>query len=475
MKNFQRSVMMLSVLMVSGTVFAELTAGQKMAAEVFVKQFSAPDFDARQKAVDRLVEFGPDVAPVVKKALADTADNEVKLRCKMVLKALRDKFGAAAVDGGKVDTPAAPADARGASKVTLDVKDMPLSEVLAKLAEMSGNHKLHLDGADAPVTLTVKDAGYWQTVDMLAGFGQLIIAPHWVPGEARMEGRLQLTTPDEDSHLTGYAGPAVVKASSISRFKYLREPMVKFGMTPGPMDGFTLGLTCFWEDRLDPIVTEIELTKAQLAGGGSVLPPSPEARCRVGEFGPPGYMNGNKFPPCRRFNFNLPVPPRDATAIDDLSGVVRLEFGAGETDVRIDDVLHAVGKEIKVDPWTVKVLKVENDDGLLKVKIEVRFKGQVVNSMPSWWVVGSYGWYVQAGEGAKKVPSERATRGGGGGGRRGGGPARPAAQPQEPKKPGEQSISFRGDFDVNASLVLTLPKVHETKEYPFTIHNIKLP
>ena len=79
---------MLTLLMPALGVWAELTPDQKLAAEVLIKQFTARQFAVRQQAVDRLVALGPDVLPMVKKALAETNDNDVKLRCRMVLKSL---------------------------------------------------------------------------------------------------------------------------------------------------------------------------------------------------------------------------------------------------------------------------------------------------------------------------------------------------------------------------------------------------
>ncbi len=84
-----------AALCVSASVCAALAPGQKMAVEALIKQFAAPEFETRQKAVDRLVEMGPDVVPVVKEALAETTDAEVKTRCEMVIRgiALKQPFG----------------------------------------------------------------------------------------------------------------------------------------------------------------------------------------------------------------------------------------------------------------------------------------------------------------------------------------------------------------------------------------------
>ena len=42
-------------------------------------------------------------------------------------------------------------------------------------------------------------------------------------------------------------------------------------------------------------------------------------------------------------------------------------------------------------------------------------------------------------------------------------------------KQGEKTLLFYGDYADNTKLVLKLPKVHETHEFPFTIREIPLP
>jgi len=81
------------VLWLCASVGAELTPGQKLAAEALIKQFSAREFTVRQQAVDRLIALGPDVVPLVQKTLAETYDAEVKLRCQMVLSGIAKKHG----------------------------------------------------------------------------------------------------------------------------------------------------------------------------------------------------------------------------------------------------------------------------------------------------------------------------------------------------------------------------------------------
>ncbi len=84
------AVLVLSVAAVSS---AELTPEQAKQAGELLRDFTAKEFAARQAAVEKLIAMGPDVLPLVKKALAETADAEVKLRCGMVLKAIEKPEG----------------------------------------------------------------------------------------------------------------------------------------------------------------------------------------------------------------------------------------------------------------------------------------------------------------------------------------------------------------------------------------------
>ena len=73
------------LLMGSGSdVAADLTPEQTGQAKVLIAQFTAKEFAKRRKAGEELVKMGPDILPLVRKALAETKDNEVKLRCGMV-------------------------------------------------------------------------------------------------------------------------------------------------------------------------------------------------------------------------------------------------------------------------------------------------------------------------------------------------------------------------------------------------------
>jgi len=458
-------VVAILLLLASARSDAALTAGQKMAAEALIKQFSAAEFDTRQKAVDRLVELGPDVIPLVKKALAETADNEVKLRCEMVLK----KLGA--------EEPAAKATNYDASKITLEAKDMPIGDVVEQLAQLSGNTRISVAPAlkDKTVTLSLKDVTYWEAVQAVCDKINALVMGDWRRMTARGEeyGWFQLLAADKDAKLRDFSGPVIVHADSCVKSLAYRHAK-GYAMGYGMAGGVTLSMSYYYEDRLSAILSEMEI-KRILAPDGKDIPLPANPIFRGNQWGMGTGGGTQQLPPFSTAMVMLPEAPEDLAKIAELSGVVRLTFGSGEKEVTIDDVLNAVGKEMKFDDWTVRILKAEKSKWGLQVQVEAKYKDQPVD-IPPWMTAGGYGWWVKGAEGGKK------TRGysyGGYGGLLARAPAGQgeavAVNPAPPKK-GESTVMFQGNFEAGTwSLTLLLPAVHETREYPFTLKDIPLP
>ena len=150
--------------------FADMTPAQKAQAQTWIGQFTAEEFKVRQEAVNRLIKMGEDMRPLLEQRAAETQDEEVKLRCRMVIDALdrlKEPPGKTQPprDGQpetmKKDVPLE------LSKVTLDVKDRPLDQVLAELKKQTANQGPALEEVLAQKRLTVKvnDATYWEAMD----------------------------------------------------------------------------------------------------------------------------------------------------------------------------------------------------------------------------------------------------------------------------------------------------------------------
>ena len=477
-----------------------LTSGQKMAAEALLKQFNAPDFDTRQKAVDRLVELGPDVAPVVKKALADTVDNEVKLRCEMVLKQLRDKFGAAAVDGAK-DAPAVapgpPQPVAGdfpPSRVTISVKDAELADILAKFAAESGNTLVHVpdkwDGET--VTFDVKDMPYWQALDELCS---TIHHCYYNYDYSRTTGAcngMGLWKRASGTEIGDIAGPVAVKLTYGTRGRFLRgQKDAAFGMMgnqgiPPSGDVLTYSLSYYWEDRLPVLARDARITKMTGSDGKELK--LLQRFQGLGEFArDPGIK-----PFFATFDVVALDVPDGIEKIAEIDGIITLTYGHGERTIKIDDVLNATGKSVTDGDTTITVVKLNNQPGSLSLVVKLK-KGDKEVQVPVYAYNAEYGFMLVGADGTKH--RGMMSRGGGmdvvaGGGTFAVGPGSTTTIPNAAQAgPGERAVAFftgrqgglRGANNVNEkidglwTLFYTRPAECWSKEYPFTLKDVPLP
>jgi len=168
------TMILVTVAWAPAAACGELTPDETRQAEALIAQFSARQFAARQAAVDRLIEMGPDVLPLVRKTLTETDDAEVKLRCTMTVNGIVRKYGLIIEDGKVI-----PLNLNG-SRITLDVTAMPIREVLDLLARQSGNAPLKADEVlDRTVTLKLKDVPYWRALDEICRSTGLVWTEAW--------------------------------------------------------------------------------------------------------------------------------------------------------------------------------------------------------------------------------------------------------------------------------------------------------
>ena len=336
MKRRMMAVALALGLLASSGVFAadELTAGEKMAVEALIKQFNDRSFAARQQAVDRLIAIGPKVVPVIEKTLAETTDNEEKLRCQMVLKGLADKYGARVA--GITTTTVTPGKfGTEASKVTLKLTNAELDEVLQALAEQSGNKLVQQpdDWEDKTITLNVTDMPYWQALDEVCKQTGLLYT-------VGRNGGMTLVAAGESMDVGAYAGPFVVKVTSATRQKFFR----RLNTRRSAVEGLTYTLNAYCEDRLTTLGTTVTVTKAVDPNGQALEipaadPDDPMARMRMGGGGM--FMRG-MFGRARGGNtarVSLPEAPKGLAKIGRIEGTVTIDVGTGKKQLKIEDAL----------------------------------------------------------------------------------------------------------------------------------------
>jgi hypothetical protein len=134
------------------------------------------------------------------------------------------------------------------TRVTLDVTDAPLADVLAAIEKQTGNRVVDYreeSGDEAPekkVTLKVDDEPFWSVLDTL--LDATLLAPYpYAEGDAmglvaRQEGA------GNRVGRAAYAGPFRFEATRVSSFRNLRAE---------DQQGFEVDMEISWEPRLRPV------------------------------------------------------------------------------------------------------------------------------------------------------------------------------------------------------------------------------
>jgi hypothetical protein len=392
--------------------------------------------------------MGREIVPLVRKTLAETPDNEVRLRCEMVLKGLREKLGP---DKSGVDGDAAPAGGVNydASKVTLDVKDAPLSEVLESLAEQSGNTAPKADKfADRRVTLSVKDVPYWQAFDKACESAGVVYQSALWRGATAMLVDAKVKAPG----VSAYAGPVVLwvdrvqRTSSEMRTLSTRTDTATAVMAP-TQRSINVQARMSIEDRLVPSGCAARFTVALTPDGTNVLPKAP--------FNMPAPAKGARRISYTNWSPTMSVPdsPEGIQGPLTLEGKVQVEYFHGTRRVQVDDVF-AGGRKTAGDD-DVRLVDVAVDLRAGNARISFTLKTDEAHA-------GLVGYEMPKGYGFTLVD--------------------PAGKPQGAfggwSSTGEAvSLDIRNVPDVPGkwSLLLVYPERVETKEYPFTIKDVPLP
>ena len=373
----KRRTILLAVLLallmgLSVPASAALSAGQKLAAEALIKQFSHRDFAVREQAVTRLVALGVDVVPVVKKALAETTDNEVKLRCEMVLKAIAKKHG---IDVGLGTKRPARDWGLDASKVTLKAQGADLDAVIETLAEQSGNTLVRLPEAWAgqPLILQVTDMPYWQALDQLCAQAKLIYTADY------QNGGLKLTAvEDAIQDISAYAGPTVLKLTSATRMRSFRGAAAPMR---GMQNSLNYRFSFYWEDRLQPIRSEVSFTSAKAPDGTELKLNQTPVRAFTGAW---GGGRGRQRTAAGQAYTTITEVPEHLEKVAELHGVVKFTLGDGEKSLKIENALAEGEKSGTLDDTTLTVTNVNrrNTWTQLSVKMTVDGKEAAIQRYP---------------------------------------------------------------------------------------------
>ena len=225
----------------AGQAFGELTGEQKKQVEGLIAEFGNAEFKARQEAVEKLAGMGKDALPAVKETLEKTNDDEVRLRCRMVIERIEGKPGRA---------PEKTAGQFGieSGKVTLQMKDADAETALEELARQTGNRGPSVKGAEGKrVTVAGDGMSYWEGVEAVAAGAGLRERLDYVRKRVILE-------PEE--------GAGESRASAGSAWIVMRSRGEKDAPPRGAEDTRYYDLHYLWEDRLEISGAEVEVTRA---------------------------------------------------------------------------------------------------------------------------------------------------------------------------------------------------------------------
>lgn len=196
-------------------------------AQQWVRQLNDRELARRQEAERQLLELGPAVLDVLPEE-SPRMSAEVRQRLARIRTELERALGA---------------DVTRETTVTLSGSH-PMSEVLDKIMEQTGNRVRYVPQPDQEVTVDFSDTPYWEALDQLLDQFGLTVDPYGGDPEALV---LRSRNPAERDRrgAAKYHQAFRIEATRIAATRDLRNP---------ELQGLRVGMSVAWEPRLAPIV-----------------------------------------------------------------------------------------------------------------------------------------------------------------------------------------------------------------------------
>lgn len=216
--------------------------------------------------------------------------------------------------------------ATGASRITLDVVQQPLSEVLAELELQTGNRfvdnreQFGGEAIDRPITLKINDEPFWTAIDRLLDEADLSLYAY---GE---EGALTLVDREPNAGKrvgTGaYGGPFRFEPLSLAATRGLRDES---------QSRIDLQVEVAWEPRLRPIAISQPLSGITILGshGEPLAVRTPDQSIDLEAT--PGEQ-------ALEMIISLALPPRSVKSIEKISGQMMVIIPATQREFQVKKV-----------------------------------------------------------------------------------------------------------------------------------------
>ena len=346
----RRNLLVVALLILTAfgasTAWAELTPEKVKAAEVLIKQLSVDEFMVRQQALEKLVELGPEVMDLLKKAMAENDDPELELRGKMTLSRIREKYSVDE-DGKPIKIPSFEP-----SRVTINFKGIRLDTLMKLFAEQTGNEEIKVanDIKNNKIDFEVKDMPYWDALDAVCRQAEVIYDYDW------RSKKPQLYKAGQIMDIGVNVGPAAIKIIQANKSRSFR--------VRGGMRGSLSYTYCFFLENWLPVVRARAIITRAVDQNGTELGKRNRTRVSTRWFSGGGYMN-------RQQSFHISNLPVDLTEIAEMEGVVQLELGIGEEKAVIKDVFNTKKdkKWLRTEELTLTVTDASQQDDGFQLKV----------------------------------------------------------------------------------------------------------
>jgi hypothetical protein len=247
------------------------------------------------------------------------------------------------------------------TRVTLEVTDAPLAEVLTELEKQTGNHVVdqrEKQGQEAPekrVTVKVADVPFWAALDEI--LDQANMSPYPFADEfglalvEREQGTLRRVG------RATYAGPFRIEPTDVSTERGLRNP---------ERSGLEVDMEISWEPRLRPVA--LSQTAADLkavADDGLDVPTTAEGEAKIFNVEVPADGIGAEV------TLPLRLPARAAVNLKSVKGRMTALVPGRIADVRFDKLAEAADASQEVGGVTVTLNRVVQNQALWEVHMRV--------------------------------------------------------------------------------------------------------
>lgn len=351
-----------------------------------------------------------------------------------------------------------------ASRVTLDVKDAPLSKVIEMLVEQSGN-KLRAGTSipDRRVTFSGARLPYWQAFDGICAAAGVYYQT-W-----------GLTEAEKFQRIGAYTGPVMVRVEQAVRKRYFHNfPVVAADPGPPRHDYLSYSLAAFCESRLPVGWMHVKITGVSTPDGRS-LDLSQEKLIGPDRSTPPREtLIVDRSSPACYAHLSLADVAEGAGKLAKIEGVVSVGLASGEKEVRVDDISSAKEHRFAGDGFALVASNLRRERESLRLNLTVVTTVPVALSHDE----ARWGLLLVDPKGKRyslSTPGHFAR------------PAPSAARLAElgitaaPGVVGEEQHFDAGFYDKvpqmdgKWSMVFVYPQEYEKREFPFTIKDVPLP